>query len=59
MLPSRVNRIDPGRRAALFDELATLGAQVWMTGADPAAFTEAGDRADRFEVEDGAIQPAR
>ena len=23
------------------------------------AFTEAGDRADRFEVEDGAIQPAR
>jgi len=32
----------PNRRDALFDELAKLGAQVWMTGADPAAFTEIG-----------------
>jgi len=42
----------------LFDELATLGAQVWMTGADPAAFVEAGERAERFEVDNGAINPA-
>jgi hypothetical protein len=27
-----VAHLDPGRRAALFDELANLGAQVWMTG---------------------------
>jgi DNA replication and repair protein RecF len=59
LLDEVVAHLDPRRRAALFDELATLGAQVWMTGADPAAFTEAGDRADRFEVEDGTIQPAR
>jgi DNA replication and repair protein RecF len=59
LLDEVVAHLDPRRRAALFDELATLGAQVWMTGADPAAFTEAGDRADRFEVEDGAIRPAR
>ena len=59
LLDEVVAHLDPRRRAALFDELATLGAQVWMTGADPAAFTEAGARADRFEVEDGAIKPAR
>ena len=28
--------LDPARRAALFDALSQLGAQVWMTGADPA-----------------------
>src|SRR5262249_20930334 len=27
--------LDPVRRAALFAELARLGGQVWMTGADP------------------------
>ena len=31
---------DPLRRAALFDELEALGGQVWMTGADDAAFAE-------------------
>jgi len=59
LLDEVVAHLDPRRRAALFDELATLGAQVWMTGADPAAFMEAGARADRFEVEDGAIKAAR
>lgn len=29
---------DAGRRAALYDRLAATGAQVWMTGADPALF---------------------
>ena len=32
-----IAHLDPNRRKALFDELAKLGAQVWMTGADPAA----------------------
>ena len=37
LLDEVVAHLDPGRRAALFDELAALGAQVWMTGADPPA----------------------
>ncbi len=32
--------LDPRRRAALYQALAELGAQVWMTGADPALFGE-------------------
>jgi hypothetical protein len=32
LLDEVVAHLDPGRRAALFDELANLGAQVWMTG---------------------------
>ena len=38
LLDEVVAHLDPGRRAALYRELETLGAQVWMTGADPAAF---------------------
>ena len=39
-MPRRViAHLDPDRRIALFDELEKLGAQVWMTGADPAAFS--------------------
>src|SRR6202042_844582 len=37
LLDEVVAHLDPARRAALFDELSKLGAQVWMTGADPAA----------------------
>src|SRR5262249_15624686 len=43
--------LDPARRSALFGELAKLGAQVWLTGADPAAFTELGVAGDIFDVE--------
>ncbi len=42
LLDEVVAHLDPSRRHALFDELAKLGAQVWMTGADPAAFTGIG-----------------
>jgi DNA replication and repair protein RecF len=35
--------------------LAKLGAQVWMTGADPAAFTEIGASGEIFDVESGQI----
>lgn len=34
--------LDPARRAALFERLASLG-QVWMTGTEPALFAAAGD----------------
>src|SRR5262249_57490141 len=40
LLDEVVARLDPARRAALYAELDGLGAQVWMTGADPAAFVE-------------------
>jgi DNA replication and repair protein RecF len=41
---------DPRRRAALFDALARLGGQVFLTGADPAVFAELNERAEMFEV---------
>ena len=55
LLDEVVAHLDPNRRAALFDELATLGAQVWMTGADPAVFATIIERADIFDVENGRI----
>ena len=35
--------LDRDRRATLFEALARLGAQVWVTGADPAAFADLTD----------------
>ncbi|MEW6640963.1 MAG: DNA replication/repair protein RecF [Pseudomonadota bacterium] len=55
LLDEVVAHLDPGRRAALFGELTDLGAQVWMTGADPAAFAEIGANAELFDVEGGRI----
>jgi DNA replication and repair protein RecF len=49
--------LDPRRRAALFDALDALGGQVWMTGADPTLFADLGDRADRFLVTPGRVDP--
>ncbi len=55
LLDEVVAHLDPGRRKALFDELAKLGAQVWMTGADPVAFTDIGARGEMFDVDSGRI----
>jgi DNA replication and repair protein RecF len=55
LLDEVVAHLDPSRRAALFDELAKLGAQVWMTGADPAAFTDIGASGEIFDVDSGRI----
>lgn len=49
--------LDAERRAGLFEALARLGAQTWMTGADPSAFA-ALDAATRFSVAPGRIEPA-
>jgi DNA replication and repair protein RecF len=49
---------DPRRRAALYDTLGGLGAQVWMTGADVAQFTDLPDGAKRLAVSTGRITPA-
>jgi DNA replication and repair protein RecF len=43
--------LDAMRRAALFEEIASLGAQAWMTGTDLSLFH--GARAQIFAVEDG------
>jgi DNA replication and repair protein RecF len=55
LLDEVVAHLDPGRRAALFAELAKLGAQVWMTGADPAAFHDIGGSGQIFDVDSGWI----
>src|SRR6266700_3070738 len=55
LLDEIVAHLDPGRRAALFNELAKLGAQVWMTGADPAAFADVGASGEIFDVESGQV----
>jgi DNA replication and repair protein RecF len=58
LLDEIVAHLDPPRRAALYDALAQLGAQVWMTGADRAAFSDIAGRAQMFEVRPGAVKPA-
>src|SRR3954453_5189355 len=59
LLDEVVAHLDPGRRAALFDELRKLGAQVWLTGADPAAFAEIGAGGEIFDVESGQVSARR
>jgi len=55
LLDEVVAHLDPDRRAALFNELTKLGAQVWMTGADPLAFTDIGGSGEIFNVDSGQI----
>ena len=55
LLDEVVAHLDPLRRAALYAELNELGAQVWITGADAAAFSEIAGRAEVFEVRPGQI----
>ena len=58
LLDEVVAHLDPARRAALYDALTVLGAQVWMTGADPAAFGDIVGRAQVFEVRSGTVNSA-
>jgi DNA replication and repair protein RecF len=46
--------LDAGRRAALYDEICSLGAQAFMTGTGPELFAELGERSACFEVGDEA-----
>jgi DNA replication and repair protein RecF len=55
LLDEVVAHLDPARRKALFDELAKLGAQVWMSGADPAAFADVGASGEIFDVDSGQV----
>lgn len=50
--------LDEQRREALFDEIAAMGAQAWMTGTDPVLFASLGSAAQHFAVADARITPA-
>jgi DNA replication and repair protein RecF len=56
LLDEVIAHLDPQRRAALYDALRNLGAQVWMTGADPAAFGEITE-GQVFDVRNGTLTP--
>lgn len=58
LLDEVVAHLDPLRRSALFEALFRLGAQCWMTGADPAAFAALASRAEVFEVSPGRVEKA-
>jgi DNA replication and repair protein RecF len=55
LLDEVVAHLDPGRRAALYDALDHIGAQAWLTGADPAAFADVASRAEMFTVGGGKV----
>lgn len=46
---------DALRREALFEALARIGGQVWMTGADPRVFDSLTGRADLLRVTPGRV----
>jgi len=45
--------LDADRRAALYETLAGLPGQAWLTGTDKELFEAFGAQAQRFEVRDG------
>lgn len=45
--------LDAERRAALFDAICDLGAQAWMTGAEPGLFEALGERGALLRVTEG------
>jgi DNA replication and repair protein RecF len=59
LLDEVIAHLDPGRRIALYDALERLRAQVFMTGADPAAFADLAARAEMFTVAAGRVQRNR
>ena len=59
LLDEVVAHLDPGRRQALYDALGELGAQVFMTGADPLAFADIAERAQIFDVAPGRLGEPR
>jgi DNA replication and repair protein RecF len=49
--------LDELRRAALFAEIAALGAQAWMTGTDADLFAALGGEGQYFAIENGGVGP--
>jgi DNA replication and repair protein RecF len=57
LLDEVVAHLDDTRRRALFDELAGLSAQSWMSGTDEQLFAGFEDRAQFFRVADASVTP--
>lgn len=57
LLDELAAHLDPVRRAALFERLASGGGQIWMTGTEMGLFDAVPDDATRLHVEQGAIAP--
>lgn len=51
--------LDAHRRRALFAELDRLDTQAWMTGTDAGLFGDVGESAQFFNVDQGAVTPAK
>ena len=56
LLDEAAAHLDSDRRAALYDELAALGGQAWLTGTDRLLFDAFGERAQRFVVSEGTVR---
>jgi DNA replication and repair protein RecF len=56
LLDEVIAHLDADRRADLFEQLAALGAQAWLTGTDPALFAPLGAHAQYFTVRDSTLQ---
>lgn len=50
LLDEAAAHLDRDRRAALFDELISLGGQAWLTGTEEFLFEAFGDRAQCVEI---------
>lgn len=48
--------LDPMRRAALFERLRAGTAQVWLTGTEPAPFSEILDEAATWRISGGTVE---
>ncbi|MFO1088690.1 MAG: DNA replication/repair protein RecF [Hyphomicrobiales bacterium] len=57
LLDEVVAHLDRARREGLFEELAELGAQAWMTGTDAALFAGFDGKARFMTVEAGQVAP--
>jgi len=58
LLDEVVAHLDRVRRSALFDELAALGSQVWLSGTDRLLFDGLLGQARYFRVENNIVTPA-
>lgn len=56
LLDEAAAHLDSDRRAALYDELAALGGQAWLTGTDRLLFDAFGERTQRFAVSEGTVR---
>jgi DNA replication and repair protein RecF len=48
--------LDAARRSALFEEIASLGAQAWYTGTDRAVFDPLDGRVQHVAVRAGTLE---